>query len=188
MIKMFKYINGILRRIFSNMKLILLKSIYGNRLHFKLFENFSSSTSLHIEQGGKIILYNNISTKKNVQFNSYGCSKITIGSNCFFNDNCRLDSHEFIEIGENCRFGPNVIIYDHDHDIKSLSEENFNHYITAPISIGKNSWIGAGCIILKGCSVGNNCVVGAGTVLTKSIPDNTIVTQKIQYNYRKVIE
>lgn len=185
---MCRYIRGIFRRVFSNMKLLFLKLIYGNRLHFKVFENFSVSTLLHMEESGQIIFYKNISTKKNVQFNSYGCGKIVIGDNCFFNDNCRLDSHEFIEIGENCRFGPNVIIYDHDHDIKSLKEKNFNQYITAPISIGKNSWIGAGCIILKGCSIGNNCVIGAGTVLTKSIPDNTIVTQKIEYRYRKVIE
>ncbi|EGU56697.1 acetyltransferase (isoleucine patch superfamily)-like protein [Vibrio nigripulchritudo ATCC 27043] len=44
------------------------------------------------------------------------------------------------------------------------------------ITIGDNSWIGAGVIILKGVTIGKNVIVGAGSVVTKDIPDNTIAS------------
>lgn len=45
----------------------------------------------------------------------------------------------------------------------------------APIKIGNNVYIGEGCIILPGVHIGNNVVVGARSVVTKSIPDNSVV-------------
>jgi acetyltransferase-like isoleucine patch superfamily enzyme len=43
-----------------------------------------------------------------------------------------------------------------------------------PIEIGKNVWIGANSVILKGIEIGDGGVVGAGSVVTKSIPANEI--------------
>ena len=43
------------------------------------------------------------------------------------------------------------------------------------ILIKKNAWIGAGAIILHGVTVGENSVVAAGSVVTKDVPDNTVV-------------
>ncbi|WP_434938294.1 acyltransferase [Shewanella sp. HL-SH8] len=41
--------------------------------------------------------------------------------------------------------------------------------------IGKNSFIGAGSIIMPGVIVGESSIVGAGSVVTKNVPDNVIV-------------
>lgn len=46
---------------------------------------------------------------------------------------------------------------------------------SAPVSIGHNCWIGARVTILPGVSIGNYCVVAAGTVVTKNIPDYSVV-------------
>lgn len=43
-----------------------------------------------------------------------------------------------------------------------------------PVEIGDDVWIGGGSIILPGVSIGKNCTIGAGSVVTKSIPDNSI--------------
>lgn len=40
--------------------------------------------------------------------------------------------------------------------------------------IGKNVWIGGGAIILPGVTIGDNVVIGAGSVVTHSIPSNTV--------------
>ena len=45
---------------------------------------------------------------------------------------------------------------------------------TAPVKIGKFTWIGGGSIILPGVTIGDNVVIGAGSVVTESIPDNAI--------------
>jgi len=46
---------------------------------------------------------------------------------------------------------------------------------TAPVIIGDNVWIGMNAVILKGVSIGKNSVVAAGSVVTKSVPPNTVV-------------
>jgi acetyltransferase-like isoleucine patch superfamily enzyme len=46
---------------------------------------------------------------------------------------------------------------------------------TAPVKIGDNVWIGMNAVILKGVIIGDNSVVAAGSVVTKSVPPNTIV-------------
>ncbi len=43
------------------------------------------------------------------------------------------------------------------------------------ISIGRDTWIGAGAFILKGVTIGDNSVVGAGAVVSQDVPPNVIV-------------
>lgn len=42
-------------------------------------------------------------------------------------------------------------------------------------SVGEKVWIGGNVTILPGVTIGNNVVVAAGAVVTKDIPDNTLV-------------
>lgn len=44
-------------------------------------------------------------------------------------------------------------------------------------SIGDNSLIGIGAIVLNGAKIGNNCLVGAGALVTenKEFPDNSLI-------------
>ena len=44
-----------------------------------------------------------------------------------------------------------------------------------PIVIGKNVWVGAGAMIMKGVKIGDNSVVAAGSVVVASVPENTVV-------------
>ena len=76
---------------------------------------------------------------------------------------------ERIEIGSGTTIGPNVCIYDHDHNIKQGED------ITAPGRIENDVWIGAGCIILKGVTIGKNSVIAAGAVVTTDVPSFSIV-------------
>ena len=47
--------------------------------------------------------------------------------------------------------------------------------IAKPVRIGNDVWIGGNVTILPGITIGNNVVVAAGAVVTKDIPDNTLV-------------
>ena len=44
-----------------------------------------------------------------------------------------------------------------------------------PVSVGAYSYIAYGALILPGVSLGECCIVGAGAVVTRSVPDATIV-------------
>ena len=98
-----------------------------------------------------------------------------IGEHCFFNVGCSVTCIESVTIGNGCTFGNNVVIVDHDHDFRN---ENRGCFVASPVSIGKNVWIGANTVILRGTKIGDNCVIGAGSVVKGDIPANSIVVQK----------
>ena len=46
---------------------------------------------------------------------------------------------------------------------------------TNPVVIGDDVWIGANAVILPGVTIGRHSVVAAGAVVTKDVPDYTVV-------------
>lgn len=81
-----------------------------------------------------------------------------------------IQGHNGIILGNNVQIGPGVAIISSNHDL-----DNFDIQIPCePIKIGSNVWIGANVVILPNCQIGDNVVIGAGSVVTKSIPSNSI--------------
>lgn len=103
-------------------------------------------------------------------------AKLTIGQDVSINNNCMIVCRDSIEIGEGTEFGPGIMVYDHDHDYRAGLKNN--EFKTAPVVIGKNCWIGANVVILRGTVLGDNCVVGAGCILNKSYYDGSVIVQK----------
>ena len=100
---------------------------------------------------------------------------IKIGSHCFFNTGGCVSSTESIVIGDHCKFGNNLVIVDHDHNFKDPKGEEF---ISSPVIIGKNCWIGANVTILRGTTMGDGCVIGAGSVIKGNLEAGSKVIQK----------
>ncbi len=99
-------------------------------------------------------------------------SRIDIGSNCTLNGtSIRCVSN--ISIGSDCVFAPDVKIIDHDHHL-SITERNSTNYVSAPIVIENNVWVGYNVVILKGVKIGKNSIIGAGSVVVKDIPENCV--------------
>lgn len=104
-------------------------------------------------------------------------AKIIIGQHVFFNRGCSLNAMEGIEIGNDCLFGEDVKIYDHNHKFRKKEERiNNQGYTKELIEIGDSCWIGSNVIILKGSIIGNNCVIAAGVIIRNKIPDNTLIS------------
>lgn len=150
--------------VFTMIKFSLFKILYKNRFSFRGIQRFSPDTSIDIEKGGIISLGKKVRAHTGTRIKAARGGIIKIGSNVSFNYGCLVIAHEKIEIGDGTMIGPNVLFYDHDHDFhrKNISDQV---YKTSPISIGKNVWIGANCIILRGTEIGQGSVVAAGTVV-----------------------
>jgi acetyltransferase-like isoleucine patch superfamily enzyme len=101
------------------------------------------------------------------------CGKnITIGKNVFINSGCHFQDQGGITIGDNALIGHNVVLATLNHD--PLPEKR-SSILPAPIIIGQNVWIGASATVTSGVTIGNNSIIAAGAVVTKDVPENTIV-------------
>ena len=114
-------------------------------------------------------------------------SKIVIHNNVFINRNSTIVSRNMIEIGENTIIGPNVMIFDHDHRItrNGISHHDFS---TERITIGKNCWIGAGAIILRGSTIDDNSIIAAGAIVKGHVEKETIYVCRQNKQTKRISE
>lgn len=99
---------------------------------------------------------------KNVRF--YGISRGMFGSEPWM-----------IKIGNDVYITAGVTFVTHDGGTLILRKEVSDLEWSAPISIGNDVYIGIQSIILPGVQVGNRCIIGASSVVTRDVPDNSVV-------------
>ena len=99
---------------------------------------------------------------------------IHVGENFYANFDCVMLDVCPITIGDNCMLAPGVHIYAASHPLDSV-ERNSGKECGKPVKIGDNVWIGGRAVINPGVTIGNNVVVASGAVVTKDVPDNTLV-------------
>lgn len=143
------------------------------------------STEISTYSSGRIHLGRSFSASTNTHIVSVG-GQIDVGECVSINRNSIIVSRERITIGSFCSIGPNVAIYDHDHIFNSNGFEQ-EKYSAKEVSIGDNTWIGAGVIILKGASIGKHCVIGAGAIVKGTVPDNSILTIEQNQHIHKIM-
>ncbi|MDZ7859580.1 MAG: acyltransferase [Candidatus Krumholzibacteriota bacterium] len=99
-----------------------------------------------------------------------------IGNNVFIGEGCHISVHNSLKIGDGVVIGPRLIVMGGDHDFKITGKRLYEikEGINLPVIIGKDVWIGAGVIILKGVRIEEGAVLGAGSLVTKNIPPYTI--------------
>ena len=97
---------------------------------------------------------------------------IKIGKNVFINHACTFLDMGGITIENEVQIGPKVNLITENHP---LDPANRKALICKRIVIKRNAWIGAAATIMPGVTIGENAVVAAGAVVTKDVPDNTIV-------------
>ena len=184
--ELLKYIKGDLMKekisLYARSMLTLIHIVFVKILNMRGFtsaaaQDFSLTTKLSLREKGKISLHKHIHTRRNGVFEADG-GMIEIGEGCFFNNGCMVVSKERISIGKNTSFGPNVLVYDHDHNIYSHEDIHDSGYVTDSVIIGDNVWIGANSVILRGSVIGSGCVIGAGSVIKGTYPPDTVIVQK----------
>ncbi len=97
---------------------------------------------------------------------------IRLGEGVFINACCHFQDHGGITIGNGCQIGHNVVFATLNH---GLTPDDRRNTYPAPIVLGNNVWVGSNATILQGVTIGDNAVVAAGAVVTKDVPENTVV-------------
>jgi acetyltransferase-like isoleucine patch superfamily enzyme len=98
-------------------------------------------------------------------------ARLRIGDEPLINSGASIHAAVQIDIGNNFRMAALAAIADtNSHEVapgEGVQE--------APVRIGDDVWIGRGAMVLPGVSIGHGAVVGAGAVVTKDVPEHTLV-------------
>ena len=136
----------------------------------ELGESVTAGRGLYITNNGNISIGDNVSFANDVLLSTYTGGKLSIGSDCFFGDNCKIvTERSTVSIGNDCLVAEHVSIRASNHGIKLGSKIRNQKNTVSPIVIGNDVWIGKSSTILAGSYVPNGCVIGANSlVLGKS--------------------
>jgi acetyltransferase-like isoleucine patch superfamily enzyme len=100
---------------------------------------------------------------------------ISDGTTILFRFQC--NAAQSVTIGKNVLFASNVLITDSDHVVEpgGAPVTRNGKFMTRPVRIEDNCWIGQNAVILKGVIVGHDSVIGANTVVTRDVPPCSVV-------------
>lgn len=118
----------------------------------------------------------------NGQFNTVYGKHIVVGDDVFINGNCTFQDSNKITLGDRVIVAPDTKLYCGEHALDATKRfgkrQDGSRYLityTKPITIGNDVWIGGNVTIIGGVHIGNNVIVAAGAVVTKDVPENTVV-------------
>ena len=123
--------------------------------------------------------YRRFSLGKKSVVESYSCINNAVGD-VIIGDHTRIGIHNTIigpiTIGSHVNLAQGITVTALNHNYsdttKRIDEQGVS---TKPVIIGDDVWIGANAVILPGVTIGSHVVVAAGAVVTKDVPENTIV-------------
>ena len=110
-----------------------------------------------------------------------GCSNISIGRRVVVRPGSTISAANYengtgVIIEDDVLLGPSVSIFVTKHRFEEpdvlISDQGYHK--SEEVIIKEGAWIGANVTILPGVTIGKNSVVGAGSVVMNSIPDRLL--------------
>lgn len=173
-----KYIKAIFCVPFAGIKYAILKLENGKRFSAAFPAIASPLTEITVEGKSELRIDRKLKMHNGAKIRVRKGGKLEIGKNFGMSNGCVVTAYDHIKIGDNVMLGPNVLIYDQDHDYRAEGGVAAMKFKTTPVVIGNNVWIGANTLILRGTTIGDNSVVGGGTVIKGEYPPNSVIIQK----------
>lgn len=136
------------------MKSLTLSMVFGKKHYMKRIVRIYRKAGVVFDGKPKYI-------DRNAKLDIFGGAKIYIGEGSVITVDTTILTHDYsIDCGL-------VAVGKQNNEREAVFEKD--------VHIGKNTFIGQKSIILPGVTIGDNCIIGAGAVVSKDIPDNSIV-------------
>lgn len=134
---------------------------------------FGRRVVLRATDGGRIVLGRGVHISDNVRIVVQG-GIVIIEDDVFIGAGSVVVCRESIFIGRDSLISEYVVIRDQDHNTRARPIKS-SGFLTSPIHIGSDVWIGCKATILRGSVVGARCVVGAHALVNSRIEEDTLV-------------
>lgn len=150
---------------------------------------FPEAKVLNLQNNPKSIIINKNSFVRGELLVYKFAGKIEIGENTYIGENSKIWSADHIYIGNNVLISHQVNIIDtNSHEINHVERaqrfqemaqnghwEEKGNLLNSPIRIEDYAWINFNVTILKGVKIGKGAIIAAGSVVTKDVPEFTMV-------------
>lgn len=103
---------------------------------------------------------------------SYGCNTF-IGARFYANFNLVIVDDGKLTVGDDVMCAPNVTLAVTGHPLAPEYRRSGAQF-SVPVKIGNGVWLGANTVVLPGVEIGDNSVIGAGSIVTSSIPADSL--------------
>jgi acetyltransferase-like isoleucine patch superfamily enzyme len=146
--------------------------ILDGDLTINSFETARSSACTSFVVGDHVVVeaHGNFSLLYGADIKIFEGGKLFLSSG-YSNVGLQIRCKQSIRIGKNVAIAKDVVIMDSDaHQI-----ENDGYVMSREVCIEDNVWIGTRAMILKGVTLGQGAIVAAGSVVTKDVPDHSMV-------------
>lgn len=168
-----------LRGTINLIRILIIKIRCGSKVNIYPIQPMRIKSQLMIQKRIKqVIIGRNLKLETDAKIRVIEGGSLIIGNNCFINCGSYITVLGRTQIGDNCMIGPNVLVFDHDHDFRAEGGIAEGRIVIGDIVIGDGVWIGGNTSILRGTNIGDNAVIAAGSVIKGNIPANSIVVQK----------
>ena len=182
--KIFRFFHRAKNRIsayFNILKLWFLGIEYGDNciIHGKVYIKLHDSANVSI---GNNLYFSSGRCINALCANKQGAIYATDNATIKIGDNVGMSStiiwcHKSVTIGNNVKIGGNCILMDTDaHNINYINrrQTSTDSAKELPIVVEDDVLIGMNTIVLKGVTIGARSIIGAGSVVTRSIPPDSI--------------
>lgn len=153
MFKICTFIEKVIRFIKIKLKICFWKLKYGKRIKIGKGLQFRKRFTINITTNGYL----------------------EIGDDVFFNNDCSINCHKKIIIGNDNLFGENVKIYDHNHVFNESKKQLKNNFQEREIIIGNENWFATNVVVLSKCRIGNANVIGNNVILNDEYDSENII-------------
>ena len=130
--------------------------------------------SENIGENTKIWAFTHISKGVKIGSNCVIGERVYIGPNVIIGNNCKIQNnsliYEGVTIEDDVFIGPNVVT---TNDIYPDVSDEWKHRFRTTL-LKKGCSISANSTIICGNEIGENTLIGAGSLVTKSMPPNSI--------------
>jgi len=104
---------------------------------------------------------------------------ISLGNNVVLNFHVWLNGVGGLDIGDDVSIGPFTLVHSSNHKFDRIDMKiNKQGHENKRIIIESDVWIGGHCLILPGSHIEKGCVIGAGAIITKRIPEYSVVINR----------